>query len=102
MMRWSGKCKYSPFIVFCLAAIAFIIACNLWSLYWGHCVIHDFLNIPPMGWAVIVANLVAILALFLIKRYNKMNKDVTHCTSCHSGLQDAWVYCPNCGDEHPV
>jgi hypothetical protein len=54
-----------------------------------------------MGWAVIGANLVAALVYFLIKRHNTMKHDDIHCVSCHSGLQSSWVYCPNCGDEHP-
>ena len=95
------KFKYSPFIVFCLVAIASIVACNLWSLYWGHCVLNDFLRIPLMGWGVIAANLVAALVYILIKRHNNMKHDDIHCISCRSGLQSSWVYCPNCGEEHP-
>lgn len=102
MMRWLEKCKYSPFIAFCLVAIAMIVACNIWSLCMGHCVINDFLRIPLMGWAIILANLVAALIFFLIKRRNKVKTDGSHCASCHSGLQDSWVYCPNCGNLHPI
>ena len=102
MKNLFGKYKYSPFIVFCLVAIASIVACNLWSLYWGHCVLNDFLRIPLMGWGVIGANLVAVLVYFLIKRHNTMKHDDIHCVSCRSGLQSSWVYCPNCGDEHHV
>ncbi len=94
-----GKYTYSPFIVFSLAAIASIVVCNLWSLYWGHCVLNDFLRIPLIGWGLIGANLVAALAYFLIKGHNKTKNEETHCASCHSGLQDSWLYCPSCGDQ---
>ena len=95
-----GKCKYSPFIVFCLVAIASIVVCNLWSLYWGHCVLSDFLRIPTMGWGLIGANLIAALIYFLIKRHKAMKEDSFHCIACNAGLQSSWAYCPNCGIEH--
>ena len=91
--------KYSWFIVCCLAAIVLIVACNLWSLYWGHCVINDFLRIPPMGWALIGANLVAGVAFFTIKNCKHTKHVGFFCSSCHVGLRDVWVYCPNCGNE---
>ena len=96
------KYKYSWFIVSCLAAIVAILACNLWSLYWGHCAINDFLRIPPMGWVLIGANLVAGVIFFAIKN-RKHTKHVGFlCTSCHVGLRETWTYCPNCGNEqHP-
>ena len=101
MKNLFGSYKYSPFIVFCLVAIASIVACNLWSLYWGHCVLNDFLRIPLMGWGVIGANLVAALVYFLIKRQSITKNNDIHCISCQSGLQGSWVYCPNCGVESP-
>lgn len=95
-----GQFKFSWFIAFCLAAIMAIVACNLWSLYWGHCVLMDFLRIPAIGWALIGANLVAGVTLLTIKRSNRKKHEEAMCGSCHTGLQDTWAYCPNCGDEH--
>ena len=92
------KNKSSSFIVFCLAAIVAIVACNLWSLYWGHCVLNDFLRIPLIGWGLIGANLVAALIFFAIKRRHKTKNDVPFCASCRTDLQDTWLYCPSCGD----
>jgi hypothetical protein len=100
MKNLFGKCNYSSFVVFCLVAIGAIVVCNLWSLYWGHCVLSDFLRIPPMGWGVIAANLIAALVYFMIKRHNVMKNDSVHCVSCRSELLNSWVYCPNCGNEH--
>ena len=93
------KFKPSWFIAFCLTSIAAIVVCNLWSLYWGHCVLNDFLRIPVMGWVLIGANLVAIMIFVTIKRNGKKDHDGYSCNSCHSILRDIWVYCPNCGDE---
>lgn len=95
----SHNFKFSWFIVFCLVAIAGIVACNLWSLYWGHCVLHDFLRIPAIGWALIGANLLAIMIFLMIKRGGKPGHDSCLCNSCRSALRDIWVYCPHCGDE---
>lgn len=91
--------KYSWFVVFCVAAIVAILACNLWLLCWGHCVINDFLRIPPIGLALIVANLLAGLIFVVIKRRNKTKLSGSLCSSCHSSLRDTWLFCPNCGEE---
>ena len=93
------KGSNSWFIVCCLVAIAAIVACNLWYLYWGHCVINDFLRIPPIGWVLIGANLVAALFFFSIKNRNRTKHDDSLCVSCHTRLRELWVYCPNCGNE---
>lgn len=93
------KCKQSWFVVTCLAAIAGIILCNLWSLFVGNCVIHDFLRIPTIGWILIFANVVAGMTLFFVKHRNKKQTDGTYCAACHTDLRDAWGYCPNCGDK---
>lgn len=82
-----------------MAAIVAILACNLWSLYWGHCVINDFLRIPAIGWIIIGANLVAGLIFFSVKHRKHTKQDGSLCTSCHIRLRELWVYCPNCGIE---
>ncbi len=79
--------------------MAAIVACNLWSLYWGHFVLNDFLRIPLIGWGLIGANLVAALTFFVIKRRNKTKNVGPLCATCHEDLQGSWVYCPNCGNE---
>jgi hypothetical protein len=99
MMRESDKRNYSWFIIFCLLAIVAIVACNLWSLYWGHCAISDFLEIPPIGWLLIGANFLAALVFFSIKRYYQKKCDEFLCSSCAACLREAWLYCPNCGDQ---
>jgi hypothetical protein len=93
------KHRYSWFAVFCSAAILAILACNLWLLCCGRCVINDYLHIPPIGWGLIAANLIAGMTLFLIKRRNNIKPDNDACGSCRTGLRDTWVYCPNCGSE---
>lgn len=93
------KLKYSWFVVFCLTAILLIIACNLWLLFNGHCVVNDFLRIPSIGWMLILANIVAGLILYLIKHLKGKKADGTLCMICHAGLRDIWIYCPNCGEE---
>lgn len=93
------KYKCSWFVTCSLVAIMAIMACNLWSLYWGHCVINDFLRIPPIGWLLIGANLVAGLVFFTVKNRKNAKHDDSLCLSCHTRLRELWVYCPNCGDE---
>jgi predicted RNA-binding Zn-ribbon protein involved in translation (DUF1610 family) len=92
------KYRISWFVGFCLAGILAIVVCNLCLLYFGHCVVGDFLNIPPIGWFVIAANLVAGAALALIKQGGRQRSAANHCPTCNVGLRDVWVYCPNCGE----
>jgi hypothetical protein len=93
------KYKRSWFVITCLAAIAGIILCNLWSLSVGNCAIHDFLKIPTIGWILIFANVAAGMALYFVKNRNKKQTDGPYCSACHTDLRDAWDYCPNCGDQ---
>jgi hypothetical protein len=93
------KYKFSWFVVFCLTAIAAIIACNLWSLFHGHCVVNDFLRIPPIGWVLILSNIVAGLILYVVKHRKETKRSGDFCVICHTGLRDVWVYCPHCGGE---
>ena len=93
------KYKYSWFVVFCSAAILAIVACNLWLLCCGRCVINDYMHIPPIGWMLLVANLVAGLLLFAVKRRNRKNPDGTFSCGCRIALRDTWLYCPNCGGD---
>jgi hypothetical protein len=95
------KLRYSWFLVFCLAAILVIIACNAWQLCCGACVLNDFLRVPPIGWVLIMANIIAGLILILAKRRVAGKNAVDSCGSCHASLRDNWLYCPNCGDERP-
>jgi hypothetical protein len=93
------KYKYSWFVVFCSAAILAIVACNVWLLCCGRCVINDYLHIPPIGWGLVAANLVAGIILYLVKRRNNTKPGGGGCGGCRTGMRDIWVYCPNCGDE---
>jgi hypothetical protein len=94
------KYKYSWFFLFCLAAVLAIVACNVWLICCGRCVVNDYLMIPPIGWALISANLLAGAILYVVKRRMNTKTDVNSCGSCHVGLLNNWTYCPNCGDEH--
>ena len=100
MRKTFRKYGISWFVGFCLAGIIAIVACNLCLLYFGHCVVNDFLAIPPIGWFIIAANLVAGAALAMIKRCKRdgvQRSATNHCSGCNIELRDAWVYCPNCG-----
>lgn len=99
MKRGPVTSQSSWFIVFCLVAIAAIVVCNLWSLYWGHCVVADFLRVPLIGWGLIGANLVAGLVFIVIKRRHHMKHIVGVCSSCDASLRETWAYCPNCGEQ---
>lgn len=92
-----SKHKLSWFVVFLLAAILAIVACNAWLLCCGRCVISDFLRVPPIGWAIIAANLVAVSILFFLKKRTRSTSNHHLCSSCHSSLRDQWPYCPTCG-----
>ncbi len=92
------KYKNSWFIVFCLTAVVAIVACNLWLLYWGHCVFDDFFKIPTIGWGLICANFIAALIFSMVRRRNKKKVHVSSCSTCEARLRDSWIYCPNCGD----
>jgi hypothetical protein len=98
MQKIFGKYRLSWFVSFCLAGILAIVACNLCLLYFGHCVVNDFLQIPPVGWFIIAANLVAGVVLAMIRQAGGKRSVTNQCPSCHVGLRDAWVYCPNCGE----
>ncbi|NIQ11595.1 MAG: hypothetical protein GWO23_18935 [Gammaproteobacteria bacterium] len=93
------KHKYSWFVVFCSLGIFAIVACNIYLLCCGRCVVSDFLRIPPMGWFIIAANLVAGLILVAVKRRGDKQKSDDVCSVCHIALRDNWVYCPNCGHD---
>jgi hypothetical protein len=93
------KYKYSWFVVFCSAAILAIVACNVWLLCCGRCVINDYLHVPPIGWVLVVANLVAVIILYFVKRRNNNKPGGDSCGVCRTGLRDSWIYCPNCGGE---
>ena len=93
------KFDRSWFVIFCLTAILAILVCNLWSLLHGHCVVNDFLRIPPVGWMLILANIIAGLVLYIVKHRKEAKPDGDFCVICHTGLRDLWSYCPNCGGE---
>jgi len=93
------KYHLSWFVVFCLAAILVILACNAWQLCCGHCVLGDFLRIPPIGWALIIANLIAGLVLVVVKRHDGKKNAADRCPACNTALRDTWIYCPRCGEE---
>ena len=99
MKKAFGKYRISWFVSLCLAGILAIIACNLCLLYFGHCVVSDFLQIPPIGWFLIAANLVAGMALAMIKQGDGQSTGTNHCHNCNVGLRNTWVYCPNCGED---
>jgi len=93
------KYRISWFVSFCLAGILAIVACNLCLLYFGHCAVSDFLRIPPIGWFIITANLVAGVILAMIKQGGGHKPGSNHCPNCNVGLRETWVYCPNCGED---
>jgi hypothetical protein len=93
------KYKYSWFLVFCSLGVLAIIACNISLLCIGGCVVSDFLRIPPMGWLIIAANLVAGMILLGVKRRNAKRTNGDTCSSCHIMLRENWIYCPNCGQD---
>lgn len=98
-MKFIKTSSHCWFVLACLAAIAGIVACNLWSLLVGDCVIHDFLRIPTIGWWLILANVAAGLILYFVRRGNRSTLDKHFCTKCCTDLRDKWGYCPNCGSE---
>ena len=98
MKKIFRKYRISWFVGFCLTGILAIVVCNLCLLYFGHCVVNDFLAIAPIGWFIIAANLVAAAALAMIKRVGGQRHTTNHCSRCNIGLRDVWVYCPNCGE----
>ena len=91
--------KCSWFMVFCLTAILAIVSCNVWMLCDGYSVLNDYLKIPTIGWMLIVANLIAGLVFFTVKRSNNNNPGWGFCRGCQISLRDTWLYCPNCGGE---
>jgi hypothetical protein len=93
------KRQGSWFVYFCLAVIVAILACNLWSLMVGNCVVYDFLRIPPMGWVMIAANIIAGMSLYFVKHRNKSVSDESCCPACCTDLRQTWDYCPNCGNK---
>jgi len=99
MKKLLQNCKYSWFLIFCLAIILVIVACNFWLLCFDRYVLSDYLKIPVIGWLLIIANLVAGLILFSVKRRNDTSFGGLFCRGCQAVLRDTWVYCPNCGGD---
>ena len=91
------KDKHFWFILFCASGIVAIAAFNLYLLCCGQCVIHDFLKIPPAGWLIMAANLVAGIILVTVKRQHARRLVRDNCTCCNILLRDTWSYCPKCG-----
>jgi hypothetical protein len=99
MKTMLGHVRKSWFTGFCLAAILLIVACNLYLLCDGQCVLYDYLRIPPIGWLIISVNLVAGLVLAVLKQRSVKRADAEVCSACHTRLRETWVYCPRCGRE---
>jgi hypothetical protein len=93
------KNNISWFVVFCIAVLLVIIVCNVWSLVNGHCTVGDFLCVPPIGWVLIVANILAGMILYIIKHRKRTESGENFCSACHIDLRDMWTYCPNCGSK---
>jgi len=91
------KYRTSWFFFFCAAAVLAILACNAWLLCCGRCAFQDFLRVPPIGWAIIMANLVAVLILLFLKRRNRRRTAGNLCRCCQIVLRDDWSFCANCG-----
>ncbi len=98
MRKFCEKYRISWFVGFCLAGILAIVVCNVCLLYFGHCVVSDFLRIPPVGWFIIAANLVAGAVLAMIRQRGGQRPG-NHCSGCDVELREGWVYCPNCGED---
>lgn len=99
MVKVLRKYRISWFVGFCLAGIIAIVVCNLCLLYFGHCVVDDFLQIPPIGWFMIAANLVAGAVLAMLRQDRRQRHETNHCPGCKVALREAWTYCPNCGED---
>lgn len=99
MKDFFRKYAHSWFVLASLAAIAAIIACNIWYLLHGHCAAHDYLRVPMIGWALIIANIVAGMVLYCVKHRNRSKPDGTFCPSCYTDLRESWGFCPNCGEQ---
>ena len=89
--------RYSWFVIFCLAAMLAVVVCNIWLLRCGRCVASDVLLVPPVGWAIIAANLVAGVILLILKKRRNVLPNGYLCCNCHSALRENWPYCPACG-----
>lgn len=98
MKSASGKYKYCWFLAFCAVTALVIVSCNLWLLCCGRCVLDDYLSVPPIGWALIAANLLAAGVLLAIKRRSSGRQLEISCGLCHADLRKKWSYCPRCGE----
>jgi hypothetical protein len=93
------KYRFSGFVMLCLAGIAVIVVCNAYLLCCGRCAVADFYRVPPIGWLLILANLVAGIILYTVKRRRVRPTDADACLFCQINLHDSWLYCPRCGRE---
>lgn len=100
MTRAPRKYKYSWFVIACLGAMTTIVLCNLWMLCCGRGVPGDYLNIPPVGWVLIAANLCAGVVFVLLKRRKDKRPIQNFCNRCSVVLRESWAFCPKCGDTH--
>ena len=82
------KYEFPWFVVFCLTAIAAIIACNLWALFHGYSVVNDFLRIPPIGWMLILLNVLAGLILYVVKHRKETKRGGVRPTSAARSQPD--------------
>ncbi|MBW2477424.1 MAG: hypothetical protein JRE63_08900 [Deltaproteobacteria bacterium] len=89
--------KYGWFCLGGMASIILIMSINLWMVTCGHCSVSDFLAVPWVGWLLIIANVLAFVTLFCIKRLPSNKHDINCCIACSSILQGEWLYCPVCG-----
>jgi len=99
MKKRLGNDRNSWFKGFCLVAILLIVACNLYLLCDGQCVLYDYLRIPLIGWLILSANLVAVLVLAVLKTRTGKRADEDVCSTCHISLRETWAYCPRCGQD---
>lgn len=77
-----------------------VVAYNTWSLCCGACSVENLLSFNGPVILLLAANLVALLALAILKRLNRL-KFQTEICSCGWELQPGWSSCPRCGKERP-
>lgn len=97
MKAYLFRHKFSWFAICATLTVVVVLACNLWTLCCGQCVIEVFMRISIVGWLLIGANLAALAALVGVRRHRVTSREEGCCRSCGVVLRDDWHFCPDCG-----